>query len=76
MLMDSGANLDCRPEMLVQFGIMGSVYMQRVMGVSSPRVGVINVGTEETKGTENRFALRYRCSLLFKIQVTIAVRIS
>ncbi|MFA9381054.1 MAG: phosphate acyltransferase PlsX [Acetanaerobacterium sp.] len=52
MLMDSGANLDCRPEMLVQFGIMGSVYMNRIMGIPSPRVGVVNVGTEPTKGTE------------------------
>ncbi len=52
MLMDSGANLDCRPEMLVQFGIMGSVYMNKIMGISSPRVGVVNVGTEMTKGTD------------------------
>lgn len=52
MLMDSGANLDCRPEMLVQFGIMGSVYMNKIMGVASPRVGVVNVGTEATKGTD------------------------
>ena len=52
MLMDSGANLDCRPEMLVQFGIMGSAYMSRIMGVQNPRVGVVNVGTEPTKGTE------------------------
>ncbi len=52
MLMDSGANLDCRPEMLVQFGIMGSVYMNKIMGIPSPRVGVVNVGTEASKGTE------------------------
>lgn len=52
MLMDSGANLDCRPEMLVQFGIMGSVYVNKVLGIAAPRVGVVNVGTEATKGTE------------------------
>lgn len=52
MLMDSGANLQCRPEMLRQFGIMGSVYMNKVIGVDSPRVGLANVGTEEHKGTE------------------------
>ncbi len=52
MLMDSGANLQCRPEMLRQFGIMGSIYMNKVMGVDSPRVGLANVGTEEHKGTE------------------------
>lgn len=56
MLMDSGANLDCRPEMLVQFGIMGSVYMNKITGTESPRVGVVNVGTEETKGTELELA--------------------
>lgn len=52
MLMDSGANLQCRPEMLRQFGIMGSVYMNKVIGVENPRVGLANVGTEEHKGTE------------------------
>lgn len=52
MLIDGGANVDCRPEMLLQFGIMGSIYMQKVMGVKSPRVGLANVGTEEHKGGE------------------------
>lgn len=52
MLMDAGANLDCRPEMLMQFGIMGSIYMSHVMKVDKPRVGLLNVGAEETKGTE------------------------
>jgi len=50
MLLDCGANVECRPEMLTQFGIMGSVYMEKVMKCSNPRVGLINVGTEETKG--------------------------
>lgn len=63
MLMDSGANLDCRPEMLVQFGIMGSVYMGKIAGIKSPRVGVVNVGTEETKGTE----LELEANELFKL---------
>ena len=52
LLIDSGANVECRPEMLQSFGIMGSVYMERVMGVTSPRVGLLNVGTEESKGGE------------------------
>lgn len=52
MLLDSGANHDCRPEMLRQFGMMGSVYMKRILGISQPRVGLVNIGTEETKGTE------------------------
>lgn len=52
MLLDAGANLDCRPEMLLQFGIMASVYMEKVMGVKNPRVGLANIGAEETKGTQ------------------------
>ncbi len=52
MLMDAGANVDCRPEMLVQFAIMGSAYMERVKGVKHPRVGLLNVGAEDTKGRE------------------------
>lgn len=52
ILMDGGANVDCRPEMLMQFGIMGSCYMEKVMGISSPKVGLLNVGAEDTKGRE------------------------
>lgn len=52
MLMDGGANIDCRPEMLYQFALMGSVYMEKVMGVDKPRIGLANVGTEEHKGNE------------------------
>lgn len=52
MLMDGGANTECRPEMLVQFGIMGAIYMEKVMGIENPRVGLINNGSEECKGRE------------------------
>lgn len=52
MLLDLGANVECRPEMLNQFGMMGSVYMQSVEGVENPTVGLINIGVEESKGTE------------------------
>ena len=52
MLADGGANVECRPEMLYQFALMGSVYMNKVMGVDNPRVALANVGTEEHKGTE------------------------
>jgi len=52
MLMDIGANAECRPEMLYQFALMSTIYMERIMGVKSPRVGVVNIGTEETKGLE------------------------
>ncbi len=51
MLSDVGANTECRPDMLLQFAIMGSVYMEKVMGIKNPRVGLLNVGTEEHKGT-------------------------
>lgn len=52
MLLDSGANADCRPEMLVQFAIMGSAYMNKILGVEFPRVGLVNIGSEESKGRE------------------------
>ena len=52
LLMDSGANAECSSDMLVQFGMMGSVYMNKILGVKSPRVGLINIGTEETKGLD------------------------
>ncbi|MCC6179922.1 MAG: phosphate acyltransferase PlsX [Chloroflexi bacterium] len=50
LLVDVGANADCRPEYLAQFGLMGSVYMERVFGISRPKVGLISNGEEETKG--------------------------
>lgn len=52
MLIDGGANVDCRPEMLYQFAVMASVYMEKVMKIEKPRVGLANVGTEDHKGTE------------------------
>lgn len=52
LLLDCGANEECRPEMLRQFGIMGAVYMEQVMGVKEPRVGLVNIGTEDSKGTD------------------------
>lgn len=52
MMMDIGANAECRPEMLLQFGIMASKYLEKVEGISNPTVGLLNIGTEETKGTE------------------------
>lgn len=53
MLIDCGANADCRPEMLVQFAHMGSIYMSHMYPrEGGPRVGLLNVGTEDTKGGE------------------------
>ena len=50
LLIDCGANVDARPSHLVQFAKMGSVYMESVMGVKNPTVGIVNIGAEEEKG--------------------------
>ncbi len=50
LLIDCGANVDARPSHLVQFARMGSIYMEHVMGVRSPRVAIVNIGAEEEKG--------------------------
>lgn len=50
VLLDSGANVDCRPEWLAQFGMMGSAYAHAVLGIARPRVGILSVGEEPTKG--------------------------
>ena len=50
ILIDCGANVECTPEYLLQFAYMGSYYANRMMGLSQPRVGLLNIGTEETKG--------------------------
>ena len=50
LLIDCGANVDARPSHLVQFAKMGSVYMENVMGISNPRVAIVNIGAEEEKG--------------------------
>lgn len=54
MLMDMGANSECRPEMLAQFGVMASVYLENVEGISNPKIGLLNIGAEDTKGDELR----------------------
>lgn len=54
MLMDMGANAECRPEMLAQFGIMASVYLEKVEGIENPKIGLLNIGVEDTKGDELR----------------------
>lgn len=50
LLIDCGANVDCKPEYLQQFGVMGDAYMKGVMGLEQPRVGLINIGAESEKG--------------------------
>ena len=52
LIIDAGANLEIKPEMARQFALMGQVYAQEIMGIHQPKVGLINVGEEEGKGTE------------------------
>lgn len=52
LLIDCGANVDAKPENLVQFAKMGSIYMKNIEGIENPRVGIINIGAEDEKGNE------------------------
>lgn len=52
LLMDCGANVECTPEYLLQFAYMGSFYAERILGCENPRVALLNVGAEDTKGGE------------------------
>ena len=65
LMVDAGANVDCKPDWIVQFGMMGSVYMQKVMGVAQPDVGLLNIGVEDAKGNEQTQAA---CALMRKEQ--------
>lgn len=51
LLIDCGANAECTPEFLVQFAFLGAAYAKKVQGKSNPKVGLLNIGTEDTKGT-------------------------
>jgi glycerol-3-phosphate acyltransferase PlsX len=50
LLLDAGINADCKPENLVQFAILGSLFVENILGIKNPRVGLINIGEEEGKG--------------------------
>ena len=52
VICDCGANAECTPEFLLQFGLVGSAYAKNVLGVENPRVGLLNIGTEDSKGTQ------------------------
>ena len=52
LVLDVGANVDCRPKYLEQFAVMGSVYSQYVLGIDEPKVGLLNIGEEECKGND------------------------
>lgn len=65
LLIDCGANVDARASHLVQFAKMGSIYMENIMGVKNPRVGIVNIGAEEEKGNalvKETFPLLKECS--------------
>ena len=51
IILDCGANAECTPEFLLQFGLVGSLYAKKNLGVENPRVGLLNIGSEDTKGT-------------------------
>ena len=52
VILDCGANAECSPEFLLQFGLVGSIYAKKCLGVENPKVGLLNIGTEDTKGTQ------------------------
>ena len=52
VIVDCGANAECTPEFLLQFGLVGSAYAQNVLGIAQPKVGLLNIGTEDSKGTD------------------------
>ena len=52
VILDCGANAECTPEFLLQFGLVGSLYAKKYLGVESPKVGLLNIGTEDSKGTD------------------------
>lgn len=52
VLVDAGANADCKPRNLYEFAVMGSIYAERVLGINNPKVGLVNIGVEEGKGNQ------------------------
>ncbi len=52
VILDCGANAECTPEFLLQFGVVGSLYAKKYLGVENPKVGLLNIGSEDTKGTD------------------------
>ena len=68
LLVDAGANVDCRPRHLFEFGIMGSIYVSTMLGKANPRVGLLSIGEEDSKGNEaslEAFGLFKQSSLNF-----------
>ena len=67
VLVDAGANIECKPMHLAQFAVMGSVYSKEVLGRKKPRVGVLSIGTEDSKGNELTLAAFKLCKRLDNI---------
>jgi len=67
VLVDAGANIECKPMHLAQFAVMGSVYSKEVLGRKKPRVGVLSIGTEDSKGNELTLAAFKLCKQLDNI---------
>ena len=64
VLLDAGANVECKPEHLAQFAVMGNIYSREVLRRKNPRVGVLSIGTEDTKGNELSLAAFQLCKRL------------
>ena len=68
LLIDAGANVDCKPRQLVEFAIMGHIYAQDIFGIAHPRVGLLSIGEEDSKGneqTKEAFQLLKKAALNF-----------
>ena len=64
VLLDSGANIECKPLHLAQYAIMGSIYSREILGYKDPRVGILSIGTEDSKGNELTLAAFRLCKRL------------
>jgi glycerol-3-phosphate acyltransferase PlsX len=64
VLLDSGANIECKPIHLAHYAVMGSIYSREILGCKNPRVGILSVGTEDTKGNELTLEAFKLCKLL------------
>src|SRR5436309_2864318 len=64
VLLDSGANIECKPVHLAHYAVMGSIYSREILGYKNPRVGILSIGTEESKGNELTLQAYKLCKLL------------
>ena len=64
VMLDSGANIECKPLHLAHYAVMGSIYSREILGYKNPRVGILSIGTEDTKGNELTLGAFKLCKLL------------